>query len=78
VVRAAIRRAEERLEQRVSLDSVYVIGDTPRDIVHAKEAGVRTVAVATGRSDTEELSRYGPDHLFLDFSQTRQVLEVFS
>ena len=78
VVRAAIRRAEERLEQRVSLDSVYVIGDTPRDIVHAKEAGVRTVAVATGRSDTEELSRYGPDHLFRDFSQTRQGLEVFS
>lgn len=77
VVRAAIRRAEDRLERPVPLGSVYVIGDTPRDIVHAKEAGVRTVAVATGGSNTEELSRYDPDHLFPDFSEPRQVLEVF-
>lgn len=77
VVLAAIRRAREHLQEEVSLDSVYVIGDTPRDIVHAKEAGVRTVAVATGSSGVEELSRYDPDHLFEDFSHTTQVVEIF-
>jgi phosphoglycolate phosphatase-like HAD superfamily hydrolase len=77
LVLAAIRRAEEQLGRWVSLDSVYVIGDTPRDIVHAKEAGVRSVAVATGRSDLEELSRYEPDHLFEDLSCTSRVVEVF-
>jgi phosphoglycolate phosphatase-like HAD superfamily hydrolase len=77
VVLAAIRRARDHLMEVVPLDSVYVIGDTPRDIVHAKEAGVRTVAVATGSSDTEELSRYDPDHIFEDFSQTDRVVEIF-
>ena len=78
VVLAAIRRARDHLKEEVPLDSFYVIGDTPRDIVHAKEAGVRTVAVATGSSDAEELSRYDPDHLFEDFSQTNRVVEIFS
>jgi phosphoglycolate phosphatase-like HAD superfamily hydrolase len=78
VVLAAIRRAREHLQDEVSLDSVYVIGDTPRDIVHAKEAGVRTVAVATGSSDVEELSRYDPDHLFEDFSHTSRVVKIFA
>jgi len=77
VVLAAIRRAGEHLKEEVPLDTVYVIGDTPRDIVHAKEAGVRTVAVATGSSDAEELSRYDPDYLFKDLSQTNQVVETF-
>jgi phosphoglycolate phosphatase len=77
VVRAAIDRARDRLKDEVPLRSVYVIGDTPRDILHGKEAGVRTVAVATGRSGLEELSQYDPDYLFEDFACTGRVLEVF-
>jgi phosphoglycolate phosphatase-like HAD superfamily hydrolase len=77
VVLAAIRRARDHLKEDVPLDSVYVIGDTPRDILHAKEAGVRTVAVATGSSDGEELAGYDPDRLFEDFSQTDRVVEFF-
>ena len=77
MVLAAIRRAGDHLKEEVPLDTVYVIGDTPRDIVHAKEAGVRTVAVATGSSDAEELSLYDPDYLFEDFSQTNRVVEIF-
>jgi phosphoglycolate phosphatase-like HAD superfamily hydrolase len=77
VVLAAIRRAEDHMKQEVPLDSVYVIGDTPLDILHAKEVGVRTVAVATGSSDADELSRYDPDFLFEDFSQTNRVVEIF-
>jgi len=77
VVLAAIRRAKDHLNGEVPPDSIYVIGDTPRDILHAKEAGVRTVAVATGGSNTEELGRYDPDYLFEDFSATRRVVEIF-
>lgn len=77
VVLAAIRRAKDHLKGEVPPDSIYVIGDTPRDILHAKEAGVRTVAVATGGADTEELGRYEPDHLFEDFSCTSRVVEIF-
>ncbi len=77
VVLAAIRRAKEHLKGEVSADSVYVIGDTPLDILHGREAGARTVAVATGGSDMEELGRYDPDFLFEDFSCTRRVVEIF-
>ncbi len=77
LVLAAIRRAKDHLKGEVPLDSVYVIGDTPRDILHGKEAGARTVAVATGGSDVEELGRYDPDFLFEDFSSTSRVVEIF-
>ncbi len=77
LVLAAIRRAKEHLKDEVALESVYVIGDTPRDILCGKEAGTRTVAVATGSSGVEELGRYDPDHLFEDLSSTNSVVEIF-
>jgi phosphoglycolate phosphatase-like HAD superfamily hydrolase len=78
VVRTAIRRAEQILGHPVRPDLVYVIGDTPRDILHAREAGVRTVAVATGRSSLAELAQHGPDHLFADLSDTERLLRIFT
>ncbi len=77
LVLAAIRRAKDHLKGEIPLDSIYVIGDTPRDILHGKEAGARTVAVATGGSDMEELGRYDPDYLFEDFSSTNSVVQIF-
>ena len=74
---AAIRRAKDHLKGEVPFDSIYVIGDTPRDILCGKEAGARTVAVATGGSDMEELGNYEPDHLFEDFSSTKSVVQIF-
>jgi len=44
----------------VSLDQVYVIGDTPNDINCGKVIGARTIAVATGTYSVEELSVYSP------------------
>ncbi len=49
VIRAAIGRAKQVLTRNLMSASVYVIGDTPRDIVYAKQVGVKTIAVATGR-----------------------------
>ena len=77
LIRVAVRRAEEYLGEQVSGEQVFVVGDTPRDILHAREAGVKTVAVSTGRSSMEELGRYEPDHLFQDLSRTDEVLDIF-
>jgi len=77
LIRKAVQRAEEYLGKPVSREDIYVIGDTPRDIVHAQKAGVKVVAVATGRSDTEELGEYGPDYLLEDLSATGEVLKIF-
>jgi len=77
LVRVAMKRAEAHVGEAVPAGDIFVIGDTQRDILHAKEAGVRTVAVATGRTTEEELARHEPDHLFRDLSSTQKVLEVF-
>lgn len=44
----------------VSLDEIYVIGDTPNDIHCGKAIGARTIAVATGTYSVEELELHTP------------------
>jgi phosphoglycolate phosphatase len=77
VVRIAMERAAGHLGIPVEGKDIYVIGDTPRDILHGKQAGARTVGVATGNSGVEELCRYEPDHLFEDFSRVEEAVEFF-
>ncbi len=77
VVRTALRRAERRLGRPVRPESAFVIGDTPRDVLHAREAGVRSVAVATGRASLEELASFRPDHLVPDLCDTERLLRIF-
>lgn len=77
LVRVAMERAGTHLGNAVPGDDVYVIGDTPRDIRCGKEAGARTVGVATGKSSVEELAGHGPDHVFQDFSDVPGALAFF-
>jgi phosphoglycolate phosphatase len=48
-----ILKALEKLEH--NLDSVWMIGDTPMDIISAKNAGVKSVAVTSGYASIEIL-----------------------
>jgi phosphoglycolate phosphatase-like HAD superfamily hydrolase len=73
----ALRRAEEKFGVRPLQDSVYVIGDTPRDIHCARPHGAIAVAVATGEYSVEALRAEGPDFLIEDFGAMEQVLEIF-
>jgi phosphoglycolate phosphatase-like HAD superfamily hydrolase len=60
LVTIALERARTR-NAGVVLESVYLIGDTPRDIEAGKEAGVHTVGVTTGIYSHKELLRHKPD-----------------
>jgi len=77
LIKIGIRRGEHFIGKQVPRECVYVIGDTPRDILHAREAQVKTVAVGTGRANLEELSNYGPDYLLPDLSSTDDVIRIF-
>jgi phosphoglycolate phosphatase len=68
----AKKRAEE--EFRVSVDELFVIGDTPRDVACAKAVDAKIIAVATGRYSTESLAAHQPDFLFDDLGGTKAVL----
>lgn len=52
----------------LSLDRVYVIGDTPLDISCARAIGARAIAVATGTHTRAELAEAKPDHLYDDLT----------
>ena len=62
---------------RLSKEAVYVIGDTPLDILGAKPHGVRTVAVATGMHTVDDLLAENPDFLFENFLDKEKVAQVF-
>lgn len=71
----AVRRMKKHFGER-RFDSVFVIGDSHRDIECAKANGAVSVAVATGRQSLEELRSYEPDFAFRNFSEMREILDT--
>lgn len=75
LVNEAIRQAEVKFG-KIARRNVFIIGDTPRDIQAAKDAGVKVIAVATGKHTIEENKKFFPDYAFDDLKNTKRVLEV--
>ena len=55
-------------------EPVWVLGDTPADIVCGKSVGAKTLAVATGTYSRGELAGCGADVLLEGLSDTAGVL----
>ncbi len=72
----ALTRALDAWGVRFRRESVFVVGDTPRDVECGKHHGTKTVAVATGHFGREQLEAAGADVVFGDFSEARTVLDV--
>jgi phosphoglycolate phosphatase-like HAD superfamily hydrolase len=72
-----IRRAAENGIQHAGVlfhpDNVFVIGDTPRDIVAGREAGFQTVGVAAGDYSIQDLEEAGADLVLADFKRGREA-----
>lgn len=67
IVRAAWARA-----QALGATSAIVIGDTPRDVLAAHEAGLPACGVATGRFTVQELLAHGAEIVLPDFSDVAE------
>lgn len=78
LIRRAMERARVHVNNGGGFEETYVIGDTPFDIIHGRAAGARTVAVATGRYTTTELSEHKPDYLYENLTDIDSVLSIFS
>jgi phosphoglycolate phosphatase-like HAD superfamily hydrolase len=72
----ALERAFEAWGVTFPPESAIIVGDTHRDVECGKHAGMKTVAVATGRPPREMLEAAGADAVFDDFSDVAAVLEV--
>ena len=76
LIRIAIERAKSFLTDGAEFERIYVIGDTPHDIVHGRATGAVTVAVATGRYSAEDLSEHKPDYIFEHLADSDRVLGI--
>lgn len=74
----AIERAQKFYRKKFLPENVWIIGDSPKDILCAKANGLKAFAVASGWHSMEELSRHQPDVLLPDLGDTRQVMEIFT
>jgi phosphoglycolate phosphatase len=57
---------------------VVLVGDTPLDVLAAREAGARAVAVATGFADLDALRASEPDALLQDLSDTEAAIKAIT
>ena len=55
-----------------------LVGDTPLDVLAAREAGARAVAVATGFADLDALRASAPDALLQDLSNTEAAIRAIT
>ncbi|MEU8710931.1 HAD hydrolase-like protein [Streptomyces sp. NPDC048663] len=68
LLRAALTRTGTKAH-----DAVF-LGDTPADVAGGRAAGVRVVAVATGRTPKADLEAAGADAVLPDLSDTERAL----
>jgi phosphoglycolate phosphatase len=55
-----------------------LVGDTPLDVLAAREAGARAVAVATGFADPDDLRESRPDALLQDLRDTDAAIRAIT
>jgi len=72
----AIKRAEAYYGQSFPPHRVWIIGDSPKDILCARANRIRVLAVATGRPSLHELAKFQPDILVEDLQDTELTLNL--
>ncbi len=75
LVAIARERAAERYGEPTD---VVLIGDTPLDVMAAREAGARAVAVATGFAGLDALRESEPDALLQDLRDTEAAIRAIT
>ena len=73
LIRIGIERGA-RLVAPEPIERVYVIGDTPLDIIHGHAAGARVIGVASARYSIQDLRRHNPDMLVPDLTPTDSIV----
>ncbi len=75
LVKIAIKKVEDGFGFKFN-DNIFLVGDTPKDILAGKEAGVKTIAVATGNYAEIDLEKEKPDLVLKDLTQKDKILKL--
>lgn len=76
VARAAFAFLRERWGDTLCARQIFLIGDTPYDVLCAQAIGAYSIAVATGGYSLSELAAYRPTLLLPDLAQFEPVLAL--
>jgi phosphoglycolate phosphatase-like HAD superfamily hydrolase len=74
LVAIARAKAERKHGIRILPGQVVLVGDTPLDVIAAREGGARAVGVATGPYEVEALREAGADAVLPDLRDTEVVV----
>jgi phosphoglycolate phosphatase-like HAD superfamily hydrolase len=77
VAHEALAAAREHTQTSVSPDQVWIIGDTPRDVLCARAIGANVIAVATGAYSAAELGQSQPDILLENMESEGDVAAIW-
>lgn len=72
ICKNAVRTIDKELYQKV-----YIIGDTPKDILAARSIGFPVISVASGNYSSSDLSNYDPDLLIRSLKVDSKLLIDF-
>jgi phosphoglycolate phosphatase len=72
----AVKRFEKQYAKTPQPNQVYIIGDTPADILCARPHKAKSIAVGAAKYSVDDLREYNPDYLFEDLGDMERVLEV--
>jgi phosphoglycolate phosphatase len=76
LLEVARKRAEEKYQVRFDGSATVYIADSPRDVEAAKIAGVRSIAVASGRASSTELRAAGADAVLPDLTDPAALISI--
>jgi phosphoglycolate phosphatase len=74
LVAIAQKRANDRVGVVFGNEATVLVGDTPKDVAAGLAAGVRIVAVATGKTGADELRAAGAQTVAADLHECSQIL----
>ena len=72
----AINRIYQETGIELQAENITIIGDTVFDIECGRKSGTKTIAVATGWTDADELEAHDPDFFFDDLCDTKAVMNA--
>ncbi|MCQ2410905.1 MAG: HAD hydrolase-like protein [Elusimicrobiaceae bacterium] len=67
MLKAAVKRAEKKFKTKLLPENVFVIGDTHRDIVAAKNCGFHSAVLTTGFGEAQKIQRAAAELEAKDF-----------
>jgi len=73
LIRIGIQRGSRHVSP-ASVDGACVIGDTPFDVIHGRNAGAFVVAVASGGYSIGDLQAFKPDLALADLTATGSII----